>query len=86
MSERFDFSQAYALGQSVIIAADRLEVLNGQMEKRFGELGEYFRDGGYDEYSLDMTEANKSISEVMAQMKSVAKAILDYAKELEAVQ
>ena len=31
MSERFDFNQAYTLGQSVIVAADRLDVLNGQM-------------------------------------------------------
>lgn len=86
MSERFDFRQANELGHSIIDAADKLGTLNGQMEKRFGELGEYFRDGGYEEYALDMTAANKAIDEVKLQMKTVGKAILDYARELEAVQ
>lgn len=86
MSERFDFRQANELGQSIIVAADKLDVLNGQMEKRFGELGDYFRDGGYEEYALDMTAANKAIAEVMRQMQTVGQAILEYARELEAVQ
>lgn len=86
MSERFDFRQANELGQSIIVAADKLDVLNGQMEKRFGELGDFFRDGGYEEYALDMTAANKAIAEVMHQMQTVGQAILEYARELEAVQ
>lgn len=86
MSERFDFRQANELGQSITIAADKLDVLNGQMEKRFGELGDYFRDGGYEEYAIDMTSASKAIADVMQQMQAVGRAILDYARELEAVQ
>lgn len=86
MSNRFSFDAAYKLSEICVVTADKIDVCNGQMEKRFGELGEYFRDAGYDEYALDMTAANKAIEDVVAQFKKVGKAINDYANELKNIQ
>lgn len=86
MSEFFSFEAAQALSDACAITADKIDVCNGQMEKRFGELGEYFRDGGYEEYALDMTSADKAISDVVAQLKHVGQTIRKYAEELKRVQ
>lgn len=86
MSEYFSFEAAEKLSEACVITADKIDVCNGQMEKRFGELGEYFRDGGYDEYALDMSAADKAIADVVDQLKQVGKAVEDYAEDLKRVQ
>ena len=86
MSNRFDFRAADQLSQACIITADKLDVCNGQMEKRFGELGDYFKDAGYDGYSLDMTAANRAIEDVIRQIQQVGLSISSYADQLKDAQ
>lgn len=86
MSERFDFDKANALYMGVFEAANILDVRNGQMEKRFGDLGDYFKDAGYDEYAVDMTAANEAIAKVISQMRAVGISIARYAEQLRGVQ
>ena len=80
---KFDFNVANQLVQAVAATADALAVKNGQMEKRFGNLHETFKDSGYDEFAVDMTAANKAIEEVIAQLKAVGGAIAKYAARLQ---
>ncbi len=86
MGNKFDFRQGEKLSQSMVVAADKLDVYNGQMEKKFAQLAEFFRDSGYDEYSVDMDKANKAISDVVEQMKHVGRAIAEYASRLKEAQ
>ena len=82
MSDKFDFNVASSLIQAVEGAASALDVKNGQMEKRFGELREGFKDSGYDAFALDMSAADAAIKEVIGQLHAVSKHIGDYAIKL----
>lgn len=83
MSDKFDFNTASRLVQVIESAASALDVKNGQMEKRFGELHESFKDSGYDAYALDMTAADKAIGEVIQQLRAVGAHIAKYAIRLQ---
>jgi len=80
--DKFDFNVANSLIQAVSAAASTLEIKNGQMEKKFGNLREGFNDSGYDAYALDMSAANKAVKDVITQMRVVAKHIDDYKEKL----
>ena len=45
--DKFDFAVASSLVQAVESAASTLDVKNGQMEQKFGNLREGFKDSGY---------------------------------------
>ena len=81
-SDKFDFQTAMALITALQKASDALDVKNGQMEKKFGELNQFFKDSGYEAYSLDMSAANKVIDDVRTQMWEVTKHIAAYAEKL----
>lgn len=83
--DKFDFKIANSLVQSVDAAASTLDIKNGQMEKKFGNLHESFKDSGYDSYALDMSAANNAIKDVVTQMRVVAKHIAEYAEKLKHV-
>ena len=80
--DKFDFNVADSLVQAVDTAASTLDVKNGQMEKKFGNLREGFKDSGYDAYALDMSAANNAVKDVVTQMRVVAKHIAEYAEKL----
>lgn len=82
MGDKFDFRTADRLVDAVNKTAATLDVKNGQMEKYFGNLHDSFRDPGYDEFTGDMTAADKAIKEVIKQMHAVSKAIADYSNQL----
>ena len=82
MSDLFDFRTAEKLIALVEKTASTIDVQNGQMETRFGRLHDFFKDEGYDEYSIDMSTANRSISEVLSQMHAVSRALAEYAARL----
>ena len=81
-ADKFDFTVANSLVQTVDAAASALDVKNGQMEKKFGELREGFKDAGYDAYAQDMSAANRVVEDVISQMRVVAKHIAAYAEKL----
>lgn len=83
--DKFDFSVASSLVQAVDAAASTLDVKNGQMEKKFGDLREGFKDSGYDAYALDMSTADRAVKEVVTQMRVVAKHIAEYAEKLKQI-
>lgn len=80
--DKFDFRVANNLVQAVVQTADALDVKNGQMEKRFMDLQDSFKDSGYDGYAVDMNAANQSIKSVITQLKVVGGKIARYAEEL----
>lgn len=82
MGNKFDFHTADSLVQAVETAASALEVKNGQMEQRFGQLHETFKDDGYDAYAIDMKAADKAIGEVVTQLRVVGAHIAKYADRL----
>lgn len=82
MSNKFDFEVARKLEEMVFKAADTLDVQTGQMEKRFGNLQAFVQDSGYDAFAIEMSSANIAIDQVIAQMRSVARHIHDYADRL----
>ena len=82
MGDKFDFNTASALIQAVEGTASALEIKNGQMEKRFGELREYFKDSGYDAFALDMSSADTAIKEVINQLRAISRNIGEYAIKL----
>lgn len=83
--DKFDFTVASSLVQTVDTAASALNVKNSQMEQKFGQLREGFKDSGYDAFALDMSAANNAINDVVAQMRVVAKHIAEYAEKLKTV-
>lgn len=82
MSNKFDFRTAEKLVGLVESTASKLDVQNGQMETRFGRLHDFFKDAGYDEFTSDMSSANKAVTEVITQMHAVSRALADYAAVL----
>ena len=83
MSNKFDFRVANSLVQAVEGVAAALDVKSGQLEKRFGNLREGFKDSGYDALMLDMSAANKAIEEVIGQLHAVSKHIADYSIKIQ---
>ena len=82
MATLFDFNTAAQLLEMVEANAAKLDVQNGQMEKRFGLLHEFFRDVGYDDFAADMEKANRAVEEVIVSMHAVSRAIGEYADRL----
>ncbi len=82
MSNRFDFRTAEKLVALVEKTAANLDVQNGQMETRFGRLHDYFKDDGYDEFSTDMSSADRAVNDVITQMHAVSRALSEYADRL----
>ena len=79
----FNFQIANALIEKVEKFATNLDVQNGQMETRFGRLHDFFKDEGYDEFTTDMSSAEKSIKDVITQLHAVSKALAEYAQRIE---
>ena len=84
-SDKFDFTVANSLVQAIESAASTLDVKNGQMEQKFGNLREGFKDSGYDVFAVDMSAANNAIDDVIKQMRVVANHIAGYAEKLKNV-
>lgn len=82
MSDKFDFKVAEMLIQTVERAASTLDVKNGQMEKRFGDLREHFKDSGYDDFAVDMKAANESVKEIIDQLHMISQKLGDYAERI----
>jgi len=80
--DKFDFQQAERLIEAVNSSASQIDVKNGQMEKRFGDLREYFKDSGYDDFAGDMSAANKAIADIIQQLHEISKHIASYAERL----
>lgn len=83
--DKFDFTVASSLVQTVDTAASALNVKNSQMEQKFGQLREGFKDSGYDAFALDMSAANNAINDVVTQMRVVAKHIAEYAEKMKTI-
>lgn len=81
--DKFDFRAADQLIQAVEMAAAQIDVKNDQMKIRFSRLHEYFKDEGYDQLSVDMNAANKSIDEIIRQLHDIAKHILNYKQQIQ---
>lgn len=81
--DKFDFNVASSLIQVVEGAASAIDVKNGQMEKKFGALHEFFKDAGYDEFESEMNAANKVIEDIISQLHEVSKHIGDYSQRLQ---
>ncbi len=82
-SNIFNFKVANALIEKVEKFATNLDVQNGQMETRFGRLHDFFKDDGYDEFTMDMSSAKKSIEEVIVQLHAVSRALAEYTQRIE---
>lgn len=82
---KFDFNVASSLVQVIDAAASTLEIKNEEMEKKFGNLREGFKDSGYDAYAMDMSAAKKTVEDVIAQMRVVAKHVAEYAEKLKTI-
>ena len=82
MGNKFDFEVARKLEEMTVKAAETLDVQNGQMEKHFGNLQAFIQDSGYDDFAMDMSEADAAIQEVIAQMKAVSQRIHNYAERI----
>ena len=82
-SGKFDFKQANSLVQALEKAAATIEVKNGQMEKKFMSLHEFFRDEGYTEFEKDMSSAQNAIDDIVKQLYEIGKYIAEYAQALQ---
>lgn len=83
MNDKFDFRVAEQLVQAVEMAAAQIDIKNEQMKFRFTRLHEYFKDEGYDQFSVDMNEAGKSIDEIIQQLHDIANYIANYKQQLQ---
>ncbi len=81
-SDKFDFTVAEALVNAVEQTILVLEQKNDEINHRFKDLHDGFKDSEYDVYSLDMGRANSAIKEVMSQLRSVSIALKTYADRL----
>lgn len=84
-SNEFNFSVAEQLTDAITNTSKEIENINNEVISSFKDLNEYFRDDRYEEYSRDMNAANKAIDEITVQMKTIAKKIWEYARDLEGV-
>ena len=82
-SDKFDFSVASQLIQAVEMTSAEIEIKNGQIEKSFMNLNNYFKDEGYNEFASDMNAANKSITEIIKNLHEIATRIGEYAQRLQ---
>lgn len=81
-SDKFDFRVAEQLVAAVEQTIIVLEQKNDEINHRFKDLHDGFKDSEYDVYSLDMGQANTAIKEVTSQLRSVSIAIKAYADRL----
>ena len=82
MSNRFDFTVAEALCDAVNKASNLMEKKSEDLETRFQKLHEFFKDDAYENLSQDMSAANRSVDNVIQQMRDTAKHIGQYAQHL----
>ena len=83
MSDKFDFRTAQQLIEAVEGTASALDIKNGQMTKRFGNLQNYFKDSGYDEFAVDMSAADIAIEDVISHLHEISRKIAEYANQLQ---
>ena len=82
-SDKFDFQVAQKLVEAVEQAASQIDVKNGQIEKKFNNLHQVFKDAGYDAFERDMSAADSSIEEIIRELHHISKAINMYAMRLQ---
>ena len=80
--DKFDFNAASQLVQVVDYAAQTIDVKNGQIEKKFGKLHEFFKDNRYDEFESEMSAVNNSIEQIVTQLHEIGRHIAEYSERL----
>lgn len=81
--DKFDFDAATRLVNLIESSASMIDVKNGQIEKKFGELREFFKDEGYIQYESEMNVANRGINEIISQLHVIGRHIEDYKQRLQ---
>lgn len=82
MNKKFDFEVAQKLSETLVKTADAMELETEKIEYSFIELGETFKDKAYTEFRGELNAANKTVDDIVQDIRELNISILDYSNAL----
>lgn len=82
MGNRFDLEAAQRLSETLLKTADIMQTETIRVQDNFKALGETFRDKAYEEFQNELNSADKSISNIINDIRELNQSILDYKNQM----
>lgn len=82
MGNRFDLEAAQRLSETLLKTADIMQTETIRVQDNFKSLGETFRDKAYEEFQNELNSADKSISNIINDIRELNQSILDYKNQM----
>lgn len=85
MRNKFDFDVAEDLCETLIVVADTMESENQKVQDNFTALHETFRDKAYEEFQGEFNAADRTMAQIIADLREMHKALCDYKIRLKVI-
>ena len=82
MSQKFNFDTGVKLSNALTAVAEELQTKNKDMQDRYNNLNETFKDPVYQEFKAEFSACDRSILAACELLKELSSAVFKYADSL----
>ena len=82
MGNKFDLEAAQKLSEILIKTANTMEAESSKVQDNFTALGETFKDKGYIEFQSELNAADRTMANIIADIRELNRSIIDYKNQM----
>lgn len=82
MGKKFDLPTAQKFSETLVKTADTMETETTKVQENFAVLGETFKDKGYSEFQSELNAADKTIENIVSDIRNLNRLMLDYTNKM----
>lgn len=82
MGKKFDLPTAQKFSETLVKTADTMETETTKVQENFAVLGETFKDKGYSEFQSELYAADKTIENIVSDIRNLNRLMLDYTNKM----
>lgn len=82
MGKKFDLPTAQKFSETLVKTADTMETESTKVQDSFAALGESFKDKGYSEFQSELNAADRTIENIVSDIRDLNRLMLDYTNKM----
>lgn len=82
MGKKFDLPTAQKFSETLVKTADTMETETTKVQENFAVLGETFKDKGYSEFQSELNAADRTIENIVSDIRNLNRLMLDYTNKM----
>ena len=82
MGNKFDLEAAQKFSESLVKTADVMEAESARVQDSFRILGESFKDKAYNEFQSELNAADRTMLNIIADIRELNRSIVDYKNQM----